>query len=285
MSGATIGVFDSGVGGLSILREIHNQLPTEPLLYFADRANVPYGPRSLSEVRQFSHAITRFLLESQCKLIVVACNTASAAALHQLRESFPNTPFVGMEPAVKPAAEVTQSKRVAVLATPATFQGELFASVVERFAQGVDVIQIVLPGLVERIEAGDVAGPVTREILHKSLSGLRDRRVDTLVLACTHYAFVIPLLEQILGPGVRVIDPAPAIARQTGRLLEVRGVAAGPGSAVAPEPVPPLPAFPAPVRYLTSGEPEAFRAAIKRLIGVDASVEGARWNANALELA
>lgn len=301
MSGAAIGVFDSGVGGLSILREIHNQLPNEPLLYFADQANVPYGPRSLSEVRQFSHAITRFLLEAQCKLIVVACNTASAAALHRLRASFPNTPFVGMEPAVKPAAELTQSKRVAVLATPATFQGELFASVVERFAQGVEVIQIVLPGLVERIEAGDVAGPATREILHKPLSGLRDRWVDTLVLACTHYAFVIPLVEQILGPEVRVIDPAPAIARQAGRLLEFYGVAAAPvarapsastpvagsapGSEEASAPVPPPLAVPASIRYLTSGEPEAFRAAIKRLIGVDASVEAARRNGDALELA
>ncbi len=284
MSGAATGVFDSGVGGLSILREIHNQLPNEPLLYFADQANVPYGPRSLSEVRKFSLGISRFLLESNCKLIVVACNTASAAALHQLRESFPNIPFVGMEPAVKPAAEVTQSRRVAVLATPATFQGELFASVVERFAQGVEVIQIVLPGLVERIELGDIASPATREILHKQLRALRDQRVDTLVLACTHYAFVIPLLEQILGPGVRVIDPAPAIARQIGRLLEGRGAVAVPGSAAASESVPQLTAIPAPVRYLTSGEPEAFRAAIKRLIGVGAPVEAARWNRDALEL-
>jgi len=285
MSGAAIGVFDSGVGGLSILREIRSQLPNEPLLYFADQANVPYGPRSLSEVRQFSHSITHFLLEEGAKLIVVACNTASAAALHQLRASFPNTPFVGMEPAVKPAAEVTRSRRVAVLATPATFQGELFGSVVERFAQGVEVIQIVLPGLVERIELGDIASPATREILHKQLSALRDQGVDTLVLACTHYAFVIPLLEQILGPGVRVIDPAPAIARQTGRLLAVRGAAAVPGSAAASEPVPPLTAIPAPVRYLTSGEPEAFRAAIKRLIGVGAPVEAARWHGDALLLA
>jgi len=270
MSGAAIGVFDSGVGGLSILREIHNQLPNEPLLYFADQANVPYGPRSLSEVRQFSHAITRFLLEGQCKLIVVACNTASAAALHQLRESFPNTPFVGMEPAVKPAAEITQSKRVAVLATPATFQGELFASVVERFAQGVEVIQIVLPGLVERIEAGDVAGPETRKLLQTRLDGLSDQRVDTLVLACTHYAFVIPLLEQILGPGVRVIDPAPAIARQTGRLVDSLGVRAEGDGLVL-------------VRYVTSGDPQAFREAVDRLLGARVAVEGARWIGAALE--
>ena len=271
MSGASVGVFDSGVGGLSILREIHNQLPNEPLFYFADQANVPYGLRSLSEVRRFSLGISRFLLESHCKLIVVACNTASAAALHELRESFPESPFVGMEPAVKPAVEITQSKRVAVLATPATFQGELFASVVERFAQGVEVIQIVLPGLVERIEIGDVAGDETRKILRERLDDLRDRQVDTLVLACTHYAFVIPIVERILGPGVRVIDPAPAIARQTGRLLQTRGLAADPDSAGR-------------VRYLTSGDPLAFRSAVLRLIGEEATVEAARWNGDALEL-
>ena len=272
MSGAAVGVFDSGVGGLSILREIHNQLPKQPLLYFADQANVPYGPRSLSEVRRFSHAITRFLLEGQCKLIVVACNTASAAALHQLRESFPDTPFVGMEPAVKPAAELTQSKRVAVLATPATFQGELFASVVERFAQGVEVIQLVLPGLVERIEAGEVAGTATRKLLQTGLESLADQRVDTLVLACTHYAFVIPLLEEILGPQVRVIDPAPAIARQTGRLVHSLGLRAGGED-------------PGRVRYVTSGDPIAFRSALDRLLGAQVAVEATRWTAGALELA
>jgi len=271
MSGAAAGVFDSGVGGLSILREIHNQLPNEPLFYFADQVNVPYGPRSLSEVRKFSLGISRFLLEGGCKLIVVACNTASAAALHQLRETFPESPFVGMEPAVKPAVEITQSKRVAVLATSATFQGELFASVVERFAQGVEVIQIVLPGLVERIEIGDLTGDATRRILEERLDDLRDRQVDTLVLACTHYAFVIPMVERILGPGVLVIDPAPAIARQTGRLLHTRRLAASPGSAGR-------------VRYVTSGDPRALHSAVLQLIGEEATVEAARWKGDALEL-
>ncbi|OQX61535.1 MAG: glutamate racemase, partial [Anaerolinea sp. 4484_236] len=135
-----IGIFDSGVGGLSVLRAIRQQMPAENLLYFADQGHVPYGPRTLEEVRAFSESITDFLLEQSAKLIVVACNTASAAALHYLRESFPDMPFVGMEPAVKPAAEHTNSGVVGVLATPATFQGALYASVVERFAKEVTVL-------------------------------------------------------------------------------------------------------------------------------------------------
>ncbi|HBY07279.1 MAG TPA: glutamate racemase, partial [Chloroflexi bacterium] len=151
-SAAPVGIFDSGVGGLSVLREIRIQLPHEDLIFFADQAHVPYGPRSLEQVRAFSEAITRFLLDHGAKLIVVACNAASAAALYHLRETFPEIPFVGMEPAVKPAAEQTQSGVVGVLATPATFQGELYASVVERFASDVIVLQDTCPGLVAQIE-------------------------------------------------------------------------------------------------------------------------------------
>jgi glutamate racemase len=141
----SIGVFDSGVGGLSVLRQIQRQFPQENLIYLADQQHVPYGPRPLVQVRQFSEAITRFLLDQGAKLIVVACNTASAAALYYLREVFREVPFVGMEPAVKPAAEQTQSGVVGVLATPATFQGKLYASVVERFANGVHLLQDTCP--------------------------------------------------------------------------------------------------------------------------------------------
>ena len=156
MNDQPIGIFDSGVGGLSILREIRLVLPHEDLLYFADQAHVPYGARSLEEVRDFSEGITSFLLEQGAKLIVVACNTASAASLYYLRNRFPDTLFVGMEPAVKPAAESTLNGVVGVLATPATFQGELFASVVERFAEGVTILSQTIPGLVERIESGQI---------------------------------------------------------------------------------------------------------------------------------
>lgn len=158
VSSRPIGVFDSGVGGLSIVREMRRQMPAENILYFADQAHVPYGPRPMEEVRAFSEGITRFLLGEGADLIVVACNTASAAALKQLREAFPEVPFVGMEPAVKPAAEASRSRVVGVLATPATFQGELYASVVERFAQGVRLINQTVPGLVEQIEAGHQIG-------------------------------------------------------------------------------------------------------------------------------
>ena len=150
---APIGIFDSGVGGLSVLRAVRQALPQEALIYLADQAHVPYGPRPVEQVRTFAEGITRYLLSQGAKLIVVACNTASAAALHSLRQAFPELPFVGMEPAVKPAAEHTQTGVVGVLATPATFQGALYASVIERFASGVTVLQDTCPGLVMEIEA------------------------------------------------------------------------------------------------------------------------------------
>ncbi len=164
MSFAPIGIFDSGVGGLSVLREIHRQYPQENLIFVAGQKHVPYGPRPLEQVRAFSEAISQFLLDQGAKLMVAACNTASAAALYDLRAAFPETPFVGMEPAVKPAAEQTRSGVVGVLATPATFQGELYASVVERFANGVIVLQDTCPGLVQQIEMGELAGEVFRNI-------------------------------------------------------------------------------------------------------------------------
>ncbi|MFN2196534.1 MAG: glutamate racemase [Anaerolineales bacterium] len=216
-----IGVFDSGVGGLSILREIHRQLPGADLLYIADQAHVPYGARSLAQVRGFSEAITRFLLSQGAGLIVVACNTASAAALHTLRQSFPEVPFVGMEPAVKPAAETTRTGKVGVLATPATFQGALYASVVERFGGGVTLLQDTCPGLVGQIEAGQLNGLETRRILEKALAPMLAAGIDTIVLGCTHYPFAASLIGELAGPGVRIIDPSPAVARQTGRMLAV----------------------------------------------------------------
>lgn len=221
---APIGVFDSGIGGLSILQELHRQLPAENLIYIADQAHVPYGSRTLEQVRSFSEAITHFFLEQNVKLIVVACNTASAAALHYLRQTFPELPFVGMEPAVKPAAEVTKSGVVGVLATPTTFQGALYASVVERFARGVSIVQDTCPGLVGQIEAGNINGDETRMILLRALEPMLQQNIDTVVLACTHYPFVKPLIAEIVGPNVRIIDPAPAIARQARRVLADRSL-------------------------------------------------------------
>ena len=219
-----LGVFDSGVGGLSILRAIRRQLPAEDLLYIADQAHVPYGARPLQQVRAFASAITRFLLSRGAKLIVVACNTASAAALHPLRQAFPEVPFVGMEPAVKPAAEMTRSGKVGVLATPATFQGALYGSVVERFAHDVTLLQDTCPGLVAEIEAGRAGGSTARQILEQALQPMLAAGIDTIVLGCTHYPFVAGQIAEIAGPDVRLIDPAPAVARQVGRVLAERGL-------------------------------------------------------------
>jgi glutamate racemase len=270
-SNLTVGVFDSGVGGLSVLRAIHSQMPAQPVIYFADQGHVPYGPRSLEEVRAFSAEITRFLLDLGAQVIVVACNTASAAALHDLRERFPGTPFVGMEPAVKPAAEGTLTGRVGVLATPATFQGELYASLVERFANGVELYQDACPGLVTEIEAGRLDGRETRRILETALQPMLAEGVDTIVLGCTHYPFAIPLIEEIVGPQVRVIDPAPAVARQLGRVLASRGLLAeGPARQA---------------RFITSGDPQAFSASLRQLLGLEGKIEIAVWDGNRLTLA
>jgi glutamate racemase len=259
-----IGVFDSGVGGLSILNAVRRELPFQPVIYLADQANVPYGPRSLMEVRSFAEGITRFLLYQGAEIIVVACNAASAAALHHLRAVFSPVRFVGMEPAVKPAAEITTSGVVGVLATPATFQGALYASVVERFAHGVSILQDTCPGLVQQIEAGHFDTPKTRTILEQALQPMLAENIDTVVLGCTHYPFVIPLIQQITGPGVRVIDPAPAVARQVRRLLHQNGKIASGMDAGR-------------VRCITTGEADAFKRMLPVLTGERSEVEKAHW--------
>jgi glutamate racemase len=265
----TIGLFDSGMGGLSVLRAVRQSLPQANLVYFGDNGQVPYGPRPLAQVRQFSEAITRFLLVRQAQAVVVACNAASAAALKYLRQTFPATPFVGMEPAVKPAAEQTQTKVVGVLATPATFQGELFASVMERFAQGVTVLREVCPGLVQRIEAGEVDTPETEAQLRVWVEPMLRQGIDVLVLGCTHYPFIIPLLEKICGPQVRVIDPAPAVARQVSRVLNAQGMAPAAGEQGR-------------LVYYTSGDPATFDR-VRQQLGLEpAAVRAVRWLENAI---
>lgn len=215
-----IGIFDSGIGGLTVTSTIMQALPTERLLYFGDTVHVPYGPRALAEVRDFSFGITEALLKKGAKVIVIACNTASAAALRALREAYPDVPFVGMEPAVKPAVEHTRTGVVGVIATVATFQSELYATIVERFAHGVEVLHQPCPGLVRQIEAGEFDTTTTELMLRGWLEPLMARNIDALVLGCTHYPIVRPLIERIVGPEVRVIDPAPAIARQLQRILQ-----------------------------------------------------------------
>jgi len=260
-----IGIFDSGVGGISVLRAVREQMPEESVIYFGDQGHVPYGSRSLEQIQNFSETITRFLLEQGAKIIVVACNAASAAALKYLRAKFPDVPFVGMEPAVKPATERTQTGKVGVLATPATFQGALYASVVERFANGVELFQSTCPGLVQQIEMGNLDGKETRRILEEALLPMLDRNIDTVVLGCTHYPFVIPLIQQIVGDTVRVIDPAPAVAKQVGRLLEARGMRNSSRSKRD-------------VRFYTSGDADGLKCLLPLLSGeIGGEVEKVEW--------
>jgi len=263
----SIGVFDSGVGGLSVLRETVRRLPGYDVLYLADSAHVPYGERDMAEIQAFSEAITTFLIAQGAAVIVVACNTASAAALYTLRERF-DVPFVGMEPAVKPAAERTTSQHVGVIATQATFQGQLFARLVERFARDTTVHTQVCPGLVERVEAGLVDDARTEELLRQYLEPMLCAGIDSLVLGCTHYPFLRPAIERVTGPDVDIIDPAPAVVRQAGRVLRALGVAPGGGKGR--------------VTYYTSGDPAAFAAMARRLVDVPGPVMHVGWASGAV---
>lgn len=247
-----IGVFDSGVGGLSILRHVRTELPDHDVVYLADQAHAPYGERSLEWVRERSHSITRYLLDLGAAVVVVACNTASAAALRSLRFEFPAVPFVGMEPAVKPAAESTERGMVGVLATRATFQGELYASVVDRHAGDVGVVERVGAGLVELVESGLLEGVHTEALVATHVKPMLAAGVDTVVLGCTHYPFLLPVLRKLLGPEVMLIDPGPAVARQAARLTRSIAVRPGRGS----------------VRFLTSGDPDRFAGQVEALLGI-----------------
>jgi glutamate racemase len=248
---ASVGIFDSGVGGLSVLAEFRRLAPNQPVTYLADQAWAPYGERSLGEVRRRSVEIARFLIDEGCDLIVVACNSASAAALHHLRELFPQVRFVGMEPAVKPAASQSERGVIGVLATDATFQGELYASVVDRHANGTEVIEQACPGLADAVERLGVDAPETVALVSRYVIPLRDAGIDTLVLGCTHYPFLMPAIESLVSDAVTVIDPAPAVARQTLRLL---GEPAASGSTV----------------FTTTGDPALFAQQIATLLSVDA---------------
>ena len=265
-----IGVFDSGVGGLSVLREIRSLLPATDLAYVADQAHVPYGSRSPAEVRAFAVGITRFLSELGARVVVVACNTASAAALSHLRDSFSaGLQIVGMEPAVKPAAEMTRSGVIGVLATPATLQGGQFAHLVERYAQGVTVLEQTCPGLVERIEGGEFEGEEMRRLLRGYIKPLLERGADALVLGCTHYPLALPLIENVAGPGVRVINPAPAVARQTLRVWEEAGGSAAAGRSGE-------------LSVYTSGDPAKLEPLLPRLLGEAARVWRTSWREGGL---
>ncbi|NNJ17546.1 glutamate racemase [Pseudomonas putida CSV86] len=242
---APVGVFDSGVGGLSVLAEIARLLPNESLLYVADCGNIPYGEKSPEFIRQRCRTVAGFFQEQGVKALVLACNTATVAAAADLREQFPHWPLVGMEPAVKPAAAATRSGVVGVLATTGTLQSAKFAALLDRFATDVQVVTQPCPGLVERIESGDLNSPALRQLLQGYVEPLLAAGCDTIILGCTHYPFLRPLLSQMVPPSVAIIDTGAAVARQLQRLLAERELlATGPAR---------------PAEFWTSADPHHLR--------------------------
>ena len=219
---APIGIFDSGIGGLSIAQEIAKHLPHERFIYFADTAHVPYGPRDDQNIRELTAQAIEWLYRKGCKVAVVACNTASAFSLDYLREHYgDNFPIIGLVPALKPAVLQSKSKTVAVLATPATFRGQLIKDVVDKFAQpsGVTVIPVTCLDLVPFVEQGAQMSEACLSSLQQSLQPVVDQGADYLVLGCTHYPFLKPAIESIFGQKLTLIDSGIAVARQTSRIL------------------------------------------------------------------
>ena len=218
MRNSPIGIFDSGVGGLTIYEEIHKLLPYESIIYLADSKNAPYGEKSKEEIIEISIKNTEFLLSKQCKLIVVACNTASTNAVKYLREHY-DIPFIRVQPAIKPAALNSKTKIVGILATKSTLKSELLFETSQRFAQGVKVIEQVGEGLVTLIESGKMHSEEMTNLLHKHIDPMLEKNIDHLVLGCTHYPFLTDQIKKIVGQEIDIIDSGEAIARQTKVIL------------------------------------------------------------------
>ncbi len=210
---AIIGVFDSGVGGLSVLRHIRQALPDARLIYIADSGHVPYGDKPASYIEQRSLALARFLIEQGADAIVIACNTATAAAAATLRSHF-DIPIVAMEPAVKPAVAATRSGVVGVLATVGTLESSRFAALLERYAGEVEIVTQGCPGLVEQVEQGNLSGAETRALIARYTAPLLARGADTLILGCTHYPFLARLITEVVGDTITLVDTGAAVARQ-----------------------------------------------------------------------
>jgi len=246
-----IGVLDSGLGGISVLKEIQRRMPAASLVYVADSAWVPYGSREQRFIQQRARSLSQFLLDHGADIIVVACNTATAAAVPLLRETLP-VPVVGMEPAVKPATAATRSGKVGVLATVGTLQSARFAALLDKFGGDIEVLTRACPGLVEQVEAADLEGPLTRTLVEQYVAPLLRAGADTLVLGCTHFSFLRPLIESVAGPGVHVIDTGEAVARRVEQMaLELgRGARGTPG-----------------VSFWTSGDASEQAGALHKLWG------------------
>ena len=213
-----IGIFDSGLGGLSVLREIVKVLPDEKYVYYADSAHCPYGDKTREYVIGRARHITDFLISKGAALIVVACNTATAAAISVLRAEYPQMKFVGMEPAVKPAALHTRSGVIGILATAGTLKGGNYLDLREKYSEQVTVTEHVGRGFVELVENGIVEGPVAEKTVEAAVRPLLEQGADTIVLGCTHYPFLEKVIRKVCGPDVEIINPAPAVAQQTLRL-------------------------------------------------------------------
>jgi glutamate racemase len=219
MNTSPIGIFDSGVGGTSIWSEIHKLLPHENTIYLADSKHAPYGPKGKERITELSIKNTEILLEKGCKLIVVACNTATTNAIRYLRETY-DVPFIGIEPAIKPAALQTQSNTIGILATKGTLSSELFHKTSDLYASGVNIIEQVGEGLVPLIENGEIDSSEMEALLKKYLAPMITANIDYLVLGCSHYPYLIPKLKTLLPKHVSIIDSGAAVARQTLAILE-----------------------------------------------------------------
>jgi len=248
-----VGVFDSGVGGVSVLREIRRVLPAEDLIYLADSAYTPYGDRPAAVITERSIAMVRLLEREDVKAVVVACNTATGIAVDALRAAFA-LPIVAIEPAVKPAAARTRSGVVGVLATTQTLASERFSKLVETHAAGVRVVTQPAPGLVERVEAGELSTAATRALVERYVRPLVESGADTIVLGCTHYPFLGDVIQDVAGTSITVIDPAVAVARELRRRLEAGGLLAPEGRAGGE-------------RFWTTGPPEQSESVIAQLWG------------------
>ncbi|HSS62720.1 MAG TPA: glutamate racemase [Candidatus Limnocylindrales bacterium] len=255
---APLGIFDSGVGGLSVLREIRAALPAESIYYVADSANAPWGDKPPGFVRERALQISRFLVGRGVKAIVIGSNTGTAGSAEALRSEL-SVPVIGIEPGIKPAVSASRSRVVGAIVPAAVGESDRLASLLDRFGGDVKVIIQPVPGLVEHIEQADVDGPEVRRMVEGYIQPMLDAGADAIVLGSTHYVFLKPLLAEIAGPGVALIETGAAVARQLARVLDERHLRAGGDSGTE--------------RFWTSGDPGTSRRVISALLGREVAVE------------
>ena len=258
MNPAPVGIFDSGVGGLSVLREIRSTLPAESIYYVADSANAPWGDKPPGFVRERGLQISRFLVGLGIKAVVIGSNTGTAGSAEALRSTL-TIPVVGIEPGIKPAVAATKTKVIGAIVPAAVSESDRLASLLDRFSTDVTVIVQPVPGLVEHIEQADLSSPELRRMVEGYVRPMLDAGADAIVLGSTHYVFLKPLLGDIAGPNVALIETGAAVARQLARVLEERGLRAEGRAGTE--------------RFWTSGDPQTSRRVISTLLGRDVAVE------------